>query len=195
MANNDKIHSLALKRFERVEKKERNQRKLAVEDIKFAQTEDGQWDDGAIQKRKNRPRFTINRVAGAVDQLIGDQRQNRTNIKIRPVSGGATEDVAKTMTGLIRNIECDSKASNAYDTAFDEVVNGGFGGWRVVTEFSDDDAFEQDIKIKPLNTATTSLWFDDAAVEYDKRDAMFAFVTVDMPKDEHEERFPNSPGS
>ena len=190
--NNEKIHALAVKRFERVEKKERDQRKLAIEDIKFAQTEDGQWDEGAKEKRKNRPRFTINRVAGAVDQLIGDQRQNRTNIKIRPVSGGATEDIAKTITGLIRNIEGDSKASNAYDTAFDEVVNGGFGGWRVTTQFSDDDAFEQDIKIKPLNTATTSLWFDDAAAEYDKRDAMFAFVTVDMPKDEHEERFPDS---
>lgn len=196
MAKQDeKLHALATKRFERIENKERDQRKLAVEDIKFAQTEDGQWDEGVKEKRKNRPRFTINRVAGAVDQLIGDQRQNRTNIKIRPVSGGATEDVAKTLTGLIRNIESDSKASNAYDTAFDEVVNGGFGGWRVTTEFSDDDAFDQDIKIKPLNTATTSLWFDDAAMEYDKRDAMFAFVTVDMPKEEHKERFPKSPMS
>jgi hypothetical protein len=193
MANkNDKLHALAIKRFERVEQKERDQRKLAVEDIKFAQTEDGQWDDGAKEKRKNRPRFTINRVAGAVDQLIGDQRQNRTNIKIRPVSGGASEEVAKTLTGLIRNIESDSKASNAYDTAFDEVVNGGFGGWRVTTEFTDD-GFDQDIKIKAINTATTSLWFDDAATEYDKRDAMFAFVTVDMPKEEHNQRFPKSP--
>ncbi|QDP63253.1 MAG: putative portal protein [Prokaryotic dsDNA virus sp.] len=193
MANKqEKLHATAIKRFERLESKERAQRKLAVEDIKFAQTEDGQWDDGAKEKRKNRPRFTINRVAGAVDQLIGDQRQNRTNIKIRPVSGGASEDVAKTMTGLIRNIEADSKASNAYDTAFDEVVNGGFGGWRVITEFSDDDAFDQDIKIKPLNTATTSLWFDDSAIEYDKRDSSFAFVTVDMPKEEHKERFPKS---
>ena len=191
----EKLHALAVKRFERIENKERDQRKAAVEDIKFAQTEDGQWDEGAIAKRRNRPRFTINRVAGAVDQLIGDQRQNRTNIKIRPVSGGATEDVAKTMTGLFRNIESNSKANNAYDTAFDEVVNGGFGGWRVITEFSDDDAFEQDIKIKPLNTATTSLWFDDAAMEYDKRDAMYAFVTVDMPKEEHKERFPKSPMS
>lgn len=191
--NNDKIHSLALERFSRIEKKERDQRKLAVEDIKFAQTEDGQWDEGAKEKRRNRPRFTINRVAGAIDQLIGDQRQNRTDIKVRPVSGGATEETAKVMTGLIRNIESTSKASNAYDTAFDEVVNGGFGGWRVITEFNDDDAFEQDVKIKPINTATTSLWFDDSADEYDKRDALFAFLTVDMSQDEHKRRFPKAP--
>lgn len=192
---NEELHATAVKRFERTENKDREQRRLAVEDIKFAQTEDGQWDDNAKEKRKNRPRFTINRVAGAIDQLIGDQRQNRTDIKIRPVSGGASEDVAKTFTGLIRNIESASKASNAYDCAFDEVVNGGFGGWRVTTEFNDDDAFEQDIKIKPINTATTSLWFDDAASEYDKRDAMWAFVTVDMPKEEHEKRFPDSANS
>ncbi len=186
----EKIHALAIKRFERIENKERDQRSLAIEDIKFAQAEDGQWDDAAKEMRANRPRFTINRVAGAIDQLIGDQRQNRTNIKVRPVSGGATEDVATTLSGIIRNIESDSKAGNAYDTAFDEMVNGGFGGWRIITHFSDDDTFNQDIKIKPINTATTSLWFDDAATEYDKRDAMFAFVTVDMPRDEHESRFP-----
>ncbi len=191
----ENIHTQAVTRFERVEKKERDQRRLAVEDIKFAQTEDGQWDEGGKEKRKNRPRFTVNRVAGAVDQLIGDQRQNRTDIKIRPVSGGATEDTAKTMTGLIRNIESTSKASNAYDIAFDEVVNGGYGGWRVTTEFNDDDAFEQDIKIKALNTATTSLWFDDGSKEYDRRDSMWAFVTVDMPKEEHKRRFPKSPMS
>ena len=191
--DNKDIHDTALLRFERVDDKERDQRELAIEDLRFAQTEDGQWDDDAKQKRANRPRYTINRVAGAVDQLIGDQRQNRTDIKIRPVSGGATEDVAKTMTGLIRNIESVSKASNAYDNAFDEVVNGGYGGWRIVTEFNDDDAFEQDIKIKPILGATSSLYFDPSAVEYDRRDAMWAFFTIDMSKDEREERFPDSP--
>lgn len=188
----EEIHKQALIRFEQVESKERDQRKKAVEDIKFAQTEDGQWDEGAISKREGRPRYTINRVAGAVDQLIGDQRQNRTDIKIRPVSGGATEDVAKTMTGLIRNIESVSKASNAYDNAFDEVVNGGYGGWRITTEFNDDDAFEQDIKVRPILGATTSLWFDTSSKEYDRRDASWAFLTVDMPKEEHKERFPDS---
>lgn len=186
-----KVHSTALRRFELTESKERDERRLGVEDIKFAQTPDGQWDNDAKEKRKDRPRYTINRVAGAVDQLVGDQRQNRTNIKVRPVSGGATEDVAKTMTGLIRNIESNSKAWNAYDNAYDETVNGGYGGWRVITEFSDDDPFVQDIKIKQILGGTTSLWFGPSQ-EYDKRDAPWAFFTVDMDKDEHKDKYPNS---
>lgn len=192
MADNKTIHQTAMDQFSRIEDKERDQRLSAVEDIKFAQVEDGQWDDKAIKKRAGRPRYTINRVAGAIDQLVGDQRQNRTDIKIRPVSGGADENIAKTMTGLIRNIESQSKASNAYDNAFDETTNGGFGGWRVVTEFNDDDSFDQDVKIKPILGATTSLWFDPSAQEYDKRDAMFAFLTVDMSIDEYEEKFPDA---
>ena len=55
----NEIHALSVKRFTRLEMKERDQRLLAVEDIKFAQAEDGQWDDGAKEKRKDRPRFTI----------------------------------------------------------------------------------------------------------------------------------------
>lgn len=193
MANDKKeqFHRQAVERFEQIQSVERDQRSLAVEDIKFVHTEDGQWDENAIEKRKNRPRYTINRVAGAVDQVTGDQRQNRTDIKVRPVSGGADEDRADILNGLIRNIEAQSKASNAYDCAFDEMVAGGYGGWRVVTEFNDDDSFEQDIKIKPITSATTSIWFGPSK-EYDKRDAPFCFVTTLMPKDDFEAKFPDA---
>lgn len=190
--DNKDIHTLALKRFQQVEDKERSQRLLAIEDARFAQTEDGQWDEDAIQKRKGRPRYTINRVAGAIDQLEGDQRQNRTSIKVRPVSGGATEEVAKTFEGIIRNIEVTSRADNAYDNAYDEIVNGGYGGWGVVTQFSDD-SFEQDIFIKAGKGAASTLWFDTSAQEYDKRDANWCFKTVDMTREEREDKYPGKP--
>ena len=195
MAHEDEkdTHQLAMKRFGRVEDKEKSQRSLSVEDTRFAQAEDGQWDEDAKRKRANRPRYTINRVAGAIDQLDGDQRQNSTNIKIRPVSGGSTESVAKTMTGIIRNIEGSSKAKRIYTSAINEVYNGGYGGWRILTEFSDDDPFVQDIKLKWIRGAATSLWFDPSAEEYTKSDAMWAFVTFDMSREEREEKWPDKP--
>lgn len=186
------IHTEALTRFAEVETRERDQRKLAIEDMKFANEEGGQWDDDALAKRKDRPRYTINKVAAAIDQLVGDQRQNRTDIKVRPVSGGASESIAKIYNGLIRNIEAQSKAENAYDAAYDEEVTGGFGGWRVVTEFNDDDVFEQDIKIKPIESAASSLWLDPNAKEYDKRDSTYGFLTTDMSQDAFKDKYPNA---
>lgn len=192
MAKLETIHKEALKRFEIIQDKERDQRRLAIEDMRFANAEDGQWEEEAISKRKDRPRYTINRVAGAIDQVVGDQRENRTSIKFRPVSGGADRQTADIMEGLTRNIESLSNAENAYDMAFDETLTGGYGGWRVLTRFNDDDSFEQDICLKPILSAASSLWFDPSAEEYDKRDARYAFLTTDMQIEEFKDKFPNA---
>lgn len=182
----------ALQRFETSENYDQSQRRLAVEDRKFVNAEDGQWDEDAISKRRNRPRYTIDKISGALDQITGDQRQTRTDIKVRPVSGGADEDTANILNGLIRNIESNSNASNAYDNAFDEMVAGGYGGWRVITEFADDDVFEQDITIRPIESADSSLFFDPAAVQYDKRDANWAFLITELPLDEFKRKWPKA---
>lgn len=188
----ENIHKTALNRFEMVLNKEKDQRELAIEDMKFVNSPDGQWEEDAKEKRDGRPRYTINRVAGAIDQLVGDQRQNRTQIKVRPVGNDADEDLAEIYSGLIRNIESQSKAENAYDASYDEAITGGYGGFRFLTQFTDDDAFEQDIKIKWIPSAASSLWFDPSSHEYDKRDAMWAFVTADMPVDEFKDKFPKA---
>lgn len=182
--SNDDILKEALERFQMVYDLEKDQRSLAIEDMRFAHAEDGQWDEDAITKRKDRPRYTINRVAGAIDQVCGDQRQNRTQIKVRPVRDGS-KDVAKIESGLIRNIEGQSDAESIYDAAFDEVVTCGYGGWRVLTQYADDDSFDQDIVIAPIKSAASSLYLDPSAQKHDKRDAMWGFYISDM----HESRF------
>lgn len=186
------IHKEALKRFYRIENRERKQRQLAIEDMRFVNAEDGQWTEEAIERRADRPRYTINRVAGAVDQAIGDQRQNRTRIKVNPVSDGADEQKANIFNGLIRNIEQQSSAENIYDSAYDEELCGGYGGWRIINEYIED-SFDQELYLKPIRSAATSLYFDDAAEQYDKRDARFAFLINDLSIDEYRAKYPDAP--
>lgn len=193
----EELHKAAIEQFTRIEDKESYQRELAVEDMRFVHVEGAQWDDDAIEKRANRPRYTINRVAPAIDQMVGNQRQNRTSIKIVPDSAGADEDTAKIFNGLIRNIETRSKAENSYDSAFDENITGGYGGWRIITELNDDDigatfSNEQDIKIKPIKSAATSLYFDVMAEEYDKRDANHAFLITDVLLEDFKKDHPDT---
>jgi len=183
------IHAEAMNRFMQVE--DRDQRQLSIEEMRFAHVQGGQWDEDSRTKRANRPRFTINRIEPAIDQIVGNQRQNRTTIKIRPVSSGADEKTAKVFNGLIRNIESVSKAANSYDAAFDESIAGGYGGWRVLTEFNDDDVFEQDIKIKPIKSAASSLYFGPSE-EYDKRDAMYAFLITNFTPADFKDKWPEA---
>jgi len=186
----EKIHKQALDQFEVIQTREKDQRALAVEDSKFINVEDGQWDEEATEKRADRPRYTIDRVSPAIDQLVGDQRQNRTSIKVDPVSCGADEDGAKLMSGLIRNIEAQSKATQSYDGAYDENATGGYGGWRILTEYNDDDVFEQDITIKPIKSAATSLFFGRSD-EYDKRGASHGFLIEDVDIEEFKREHPD----
>jgi len=186
-----KIHSEALERFRQTQSSERQNRDVAIEDMRFANADDGQWTEDTIQKRRDRPRYTVNKIAGAIRQIVGDQRQNRTDIKVIPLNKDAKDNIAKLLSGLIRNIEAASKAVNSYDMAFEEAITGGYGGWRVVTGFSDDFEFEQEIKIKPIKSAASSLWFGPAQ-NFDKSDSEFAFYIADMSADEFKRKHPES---
>ena len=180
-----------MERFTAIQDREQSQRTLAVEDALFAHSEDGMWGERETESRKDRPRYTINRVAPAIDQICGDQKQNRTSIKVRPSDGAATKETAKVYDGLIRSIESLSQAENAYDSAFEESVTGGFGGWRLNTEYANEESFDQDIRIRPVKSAATSLWFGPA-VAYDKRDADHAFYTSYISVEEYKKKWPKA---
>lgn len=187
----NEIHQVAVRRFEVIQAKESPDRSLAVEDTRFAHEYDGQWDEDAKVKRRDRPRFTINRVAPAIDQVVGDQRQNRTSIKVRPGDGQATKDTAMIFEGVIRDIESESNAEDSYDNGFFEAVTCGYGGWRINTEFADDHTFDQDLRIRPIHSSATSLYFG-LSERYDKSDATHAFYTKWMSKEDFEDKYPNA---
>lgn len=194
------IHEEALERFRIVENKENDNRQLSVEDINFAQVAGQQWqehggrgndDNNDNSSEPDRPRFEINTLAAAIDTVVGNQRQNDIAISVFPTQQGNNPDVAEILDGIIRNIEYQSKARNVYDSAFDETLNGGYGGWRIVAQFIED-SFDQELRIKPVNGATTSMWFDVNAKEYDKSDAKWAFLTFSMNKDDFKATYPDA---
>lgn len=188
----EEVHQEAMLRWDSSYGAERPQREQCVEDMEFAQVKGMQWDDLAQSQRTNRPRYEINKLALHVNQVVGDQRQNRMSVNVRPSKDGADQKIAEVLKGLIRNIEKESRFKDAKDNAFFEVCNGGFGAWYVTTEYTDDDSFEQDIAIKTIRSAATSVYFDPGAVEENKQDAMWAFVAMDISKELFKKRYPKA---
>lgn len=186
-----KVHDEALKRFDNAWDFDRQNREDALDDLKFAAGE--QWPEDVLTERRaeQRPCLTINRVPQFVRQVIGDIRQNKPAIKVRAVGGGATEEVAEVLDGLIRNIEAQSKADTAYVTAAENSAYCGMGHWRVTTEYSSDDGFEQDIRIRRLANPFSVLW-DPMAQELDKSDAKYCFVTDRISRAEFKLRWPKA---
>jgi hypothetical protein len=188
----------AKKRFRACEDWEADFRKRFVEDMKFANAdpENGwQWDQVLQQNRadKRKPCLTINKTRQHNLQIINDAKQNKPGVNIRPVGDGATYDAAQIFEGVVRHIEYQSNAEQAYDSATTFQVEGGIGYWRVITDYVSPDSFDQEIYIRRIKNPD-SVYLDPDIQEADGSDARFGFVFEDMSRDKFEAEYPDFKG-
>jgi hypothetical protein len=190
-SKDQKVIETALKRFKLIEDAEHDIRKKSLDDLKFREGS-GQWDDVISEQRRQdrRPCLTSNRIPQFVRHITNDMRMNRPSIKIS-ATDDTTKETAEILEGLMRHIQESSNASIAYDTAADNQVTMGFGYVRVITDYCDDDTFDQEILIKPIKNPFT-VYFDPNCVEFDYSDAMYAFVCSDVDKGEFQKQYPDA---
>jgi hypothetical protein len=126
-----------------------------------------------------------------VHQITNDQRQNRPAINVSPVGDGSDPETAKMLKGLIRQIERQSNADVAYDTAFDGAVSNGWGFWRIVTEYEGDDTFDQVLRVKRIRNPFR-VYLDPDRQEPDASDAEWGFITDLVTKAEFKDTWPDA---
>ena len=175
-------------RFERCVTWESVARANALLDQKFAAGDcynNYQWDLGVRQARGDRPCLTNNLIRQHNLIIVNDARQNKAAIKVTPTGGRATYEAAMIFSGIIRRIEYQSKAVDAYSTATFHQVETGIGYVRVVTDYADEETFDQDIFIRRVANPRT-VYLDPDARQFDKSDMRFAFVFDDIPRDQYD---------
>lgn len=172
------------------------------DDLKFyAGSPDNHWQwpadvlatRGAVQGQtiNARPCLTINKLPQHVRQVTNDQRQNRPGAKVIPVDDNADLEVADIFNGMIRHIEYISDADVAYDTACENQVSYGEGYIRLLTEYCDDNSFDQDIKIGRVRNSF-SVYMDPTIQDPTGADAKYCFITEDLTKEEFERMYPDA---
>ena len=83
--------------FEQASEAEADNRREALDDIKFARLGE-QWPEYAVKARgKDRPMLVITRLPASIRQVVNDARQNRPAIKVRPVDDNADPVTAEVM--------------------------------------------------------------------------------------------------
>jgi hypothetical protein len=190
-ASHDELIEIAHARFKLAQESEKEIRDSALEDKKFRAGE--QWPELIRQKREQdgRPCLVINKAPQFIQQITNDQRQNRPSIKVNPVDDQADVETAKIYQGLIRHIESNSGADAARDNAFEGAVTGGFGYYRVITQYVDPMSFDQEILVKRIANEFSAI-LDPFCQEPDGSDAEWGFVFEDLPKDEYKRLYPDS---
>lgn len=167
---------------------------LAKDDLRFLSDKEGcQWDDKAYarRKRQNRPALQIDRLTQYVNQVSNDIRMNTPSINVIPHNGGADIETAEIYQGLIRDIEFNSRADDAYDYAVNSAIKCGIGFIRVDHRYKDNNSFDQEIYIERVANPL-SVMIDPASVAPDGSDAMCAWVLDEISVKQFKRKYPKA---
>lgn len=169
---------------------DKDNRDQAIEDAKFAVGQ--QWEERVKQNRAaaQKPTMVFNRLPAFIAQIVGNRRQNETDIKV-VAEDDAFKPVAKIREGLIRSIQRTSRARTAYNKAFENQVIMGMGNFEISLEYAHDDVFQQDIKINQINNPLSVVW-DRQYQDSTGRDARHVFTVETMDIAEFRRDWPDA---
>jgi hypothetical protein len=173
-----------------------------LDDLRFmAGSPDNQWQwpadvlatRGSVQGQtiNARPCLTINKLPQHVRQVTNEQRQNRPSGKVIPADDKGDIEVAEVFEGMVRHIEYMSDADVVYDTACENQVTYGEGYFRILTEYCNDDSFDQDIRLGRIRNAF-SVYMDPMIQDPAGQDAEYCFISQDLEKAEYERQYPDA---
>lgn len=178
------------KRFDLCRDAAKHNHRRYLDAIKFRNLD--QWPSDVINARgKERPVLVVDKLNQYVRQVVNDGRQNRPAVKVRPVDDGADIEIAEKYDGLIRHVCNRSNADEAFDTALDCAASGGFGYFRVLTEYAGENTFNQEIRVLRIRNPL-AVYLDPMHKMADGSDAKFGFIVDDISKEDFKVLYPKA---
>ncbi len=196
-----KAITVARKRLQQAIDATNQNRIYQLDDLRFAAASPDnkfQWPEALVRLRQGdpngaRPVLTLNKLPQHINQITNEQRQNRPAIKVSPVDDKGDKEVAEVLTGIIRHIEYISDAETAYAVGGENQVIHGEGYVRVLTDYVDEQSFEQEITLAQVKNAF-SVYMDPVGLQRDPtgRYCEWAFIVEDLAKDDFSREYPKA---
>ncbi len=163
----------------------------ASEDIEFCVNKESQWDKNAREERQKsgRPCISINKTMLFVKQQVNALRANNLTLNAIPVDD-TDVDKAGIQDDMLEYVLKSSKADIATDWAYEKAVMGGFGFWRVVTEYASPTTFNQEIRVKRIENPQSTYLSPEIRCPMGS-DAQEALTGEWMSKADFKRNYPN----
>lgn len=170
---------------------DKDNRRDAASDMRFLAGDQWPYDVRRARDAAGRPMLTINRLPQFVRQVTNDIRQADLAIKVVPEDDKSDPMLAKIYDGIIRQIQYQSSAQHVFSTAAEHQAACGIGWFRILTQYAENSAFDQEIVIKGVRNPL-SVYDDPAAIEPDRSDAMWRAVVEVWPQRAFKEKWPGA---
>lgn len=138
----------------------------------------------------NKPMMTFNKSYDYFKKVVSEQRNNTPNLEVRAKNDKARQEDIDLRADIVRQIAYSSKSKIVYQTGFEKAFAGGFGAWRVTTDYTNSKSFDQQIFIRAIQNPERA-FFDPNAKECTKHDGDFCGYYNEMSLSEFEKAYPD----
>ena len=169
-----------------------DQRQQARECDRFLLDKDGQWEESVARSldAQKRPRYTFDQVTPVIENIMADIEDMEFGSNVKPASGDATKELAKTYEGMVRSIEADSDATSIYRNACRRLIRRGFDAWIIKAKFKNEWSFDQSLVVETIPNAINRVWTDNTSSKADSSDSDVAYVLTSVTPESYKEQFP-----
>lgn len=132
-------------------------RSLYYEWVDFIMGDQWREDESKLFERYNKIPLIFNKLGVLMNHLLAEFIFNTPNLQICPEEDTNPED-AEIRAALIKNISLNSDAKLIYQNALWQAIVGGYGAFRVDTEYRHHETFEQEIKQYSIDDPNRCYW-------------------------------------
>lgn len=189
----DPVVAEALKRFKSCESHGGKTRQLAAKCHNFFVGGEKQWEDNVLSsyRAQKRPDLTFNGLPQFVYNVLNEQLQNPSEIEVSPDGMDAHDKLAQILQDQMRKIRTCKQGQYAINHGFRDDIIGGFGYFRICTDYVNDQSFNQYAYLEPIDSCF-SVYFDPGATFPTYRDARFCILFQDIPLEQFRAEYPNA---
>jgi len=167
----------------------------AESDVVFVSVTGGMWENFSEDIFDKRIKMEFNLVAPYVNQKIGQWNQNRVSVEFKSDSLGTTDDDAELINGIYRADFRENSGKMAIDNAVHEVMKCGYGCFKLMAEFEDEEDIDNDLQkivYAPIYNAYQTVFWEANAKNIDKSDATICHELIRFTKEAYEETWPDA---
>lgn len=200
----------ARKRFQKCADAEESQRTRIVAAKKFHALD--QWPEAIKLQREGagsisgqspqppRPCLVVDRLSQPMRRVSNTIKNADFGFDVQPVGGGADVETAEIYKGYLRRVQNQARGESPIEWAADQAIEGGLGWARLRTDYvhknwtgdvNDPAIFDQELVMERIANNLT-VYCDPSANRPTRSDAMFAFVTEDVDRDDFERKYPKA---
>ena len=119
-----------------------------------------QWQDVVKSQREKtgRPTVVLNLTKSYVNRIVNPVRMNPVGVRV----GTDNKELTELVSGIVRQVEVESRAKEAYETAYENAVTCGLGWIKLGTDYIDDESLEQKVTVDIVRNPM-SVWMDPYA--------------------------------